>query len=112
MNDADVGKLHSLAYDLEDLLKEHKGLQRELRREQERNRLLVSDKYALTEELDEIKHTSNWRLISDGEYPDNVRVLVKSKQGEVAFGQFNGAMWLSGRMLLDLDPVYWMRVPE
>jgi len=112
MNDGDVGTLHKLAHDLEDFLKVQERTARDLKLEKERNALLVGDKEALTEELDEIKRTSNWRLIANGEYPDNVRVLVKSKQGEVAFGQFNGAMWLSGRMVLEFDPVYWMRVPE
>ncbi len=54
-----------------------------------------------------------WQRLSDGQCPDETRVLVRGKDKYVAFGTRNpNGTWLSGRMMLDFDPVEWMLVPD
>ena len=113
VNDGTVGQLINLSHDLDKHLARVRGLERDLATEKRRADLLAQDKADLQSSLDLERTRRRWQRLSDGQCPDETRVLVRGKDKYVAFGTRNpNGTWLSGRMMLDFDPVEWMLVPD
>ncbi len=105
--------LHEAAHTLDKHLNAHAKLREDLAAAERRADLLAEDKLKLVDELALEKTRRRWQPLAAGECPDDTRVLVRGKDKYVAFGtrSANGT-WLSGRMLLEFDPIEWMLVPD
>ena len=112
LKESDATTLREFASLLENTLHERDDLKAALKTQQERADLLGQDKLQLKRELEHELTRHRWQPVTKGECPEDVRVLVRGKDKYVQFGGFNGAVWLSGRMVLDFEPLEWMLVPD
>ncbi len=112
LKESDVAVLHEVISRMENTLLEQLDLKASLKIQQERADLLGEDKLKLKSDLEHELTRRRWQPVTKGECPEDVRVLVRGKDKYVQFGVFNGAVWLSGRMVLDFEPLEWMLVPD
>ena len=110
--DLTVLALQEIASDVQDLVEDNEKLTGDVKAAQRRADLLAEDKLKLVDELALEKTRRRWQPLAAGGCPDDTRVLVRGKDKYVAFGtrSANGT-WLSGRMLLEFDPIEWLPVP-